>query len=177
MRAPSGRRKAGFPTRICLVSWECGQRVRRGCIRQSATELMKRIRDWIQKNGGRGGDLQVAFLSPGLQWPVSFHGIPAAGGGCDKQCMSEEQLQKSVSSTGNEGRRRGALGHLLQCQEWDQGIGNFRSHGRGEDLQLADLFLWPEFQYETQLQQCLVYGLCVWCILRAPIFSLGIFLE
>lgn len=40
--------------------------------------------DWIFWNGGKGEDLQLAYLLPCSKWPVDSQGMPGGFGGWDK---------------------------------------------------------------------------------------------
>lgn len=40
--------------------------------------------DWICWNGGKGEDLQLAYLLPCSKWPVDSQGMPGGVGGWDK---------------------------------------------------------------------------------------------
>jgi hypothetical protein len=53
LRTSEGGKLSILPTRICLVSWGWGQRVRRCYSKESATELLIRLWDRTWRNGGR----------------------------------------------------------------------------------------------------------------------------
>ena len=53
--------KGGCSSKICLVSWESGQRVRRGHNREFAVELEVRLGDWVGRREGRV-KIQLSYL-------------------------------------------------------------------------------------------------------------------
>lgn len=79
-------------TRICLVTWELGQRVRRGHNSHSATESMMRIGEWILKRGGRNEDIRLASLLSWQEEPVCSQELPVRVGSWDKEMSRDKKV-------------------------------------------------------------------------------------
>lgn len=58
--------------------------MRQGHSRTCATMLKMRLGNWIWRNGGRGEDLQLAYLLPWLEKPEASKGMPSEVGRWDK---------------------------------------------------------------------------------------------
>lgn len=49
-----------------------------------AEEPGMRLGDWTSRDGGRGEDVQLAYLLLWREWPVGSQRAPAGVGGCNK---------------------------------------------------------------------------------------------
>lgn len=63
LMGPTGGRKAGFASNICLVLWKWRQRGRRGSIQQCATDLGMRLGNLMEKRIGSKEQMIVQLLS------------------------------------------------------------------------------------------------------------------